>query len=137
MRAARTVRRRLAAEGLDGAFVVPPPPDLPAEAERGMRAALRRRGETCLVRAIVRQAWEVEHGRRRDLVIGVTGAADFHAHAWLEGDRVPAPGADDLDPAQLGLDSTNARGDASAASDPGAFHELMRRPAPAAPQAAR
>jgi hypothetical protein len=57
---------------------------------RGVDAALARRGEACLVRSIVRQAWLAAHGRRVPLVIGVTAPADgFAAHAWLEGDPPP------------------------------------------------
>ena len=51
-----------------------------------MRGALRRWHESCLVNAIVLQAWEAAHGRRRDLVVGITGPDGFSAHAWLQGD---------------------------------------------------
>lgn len=62
------------------------PPPLPDGARRAVQAVLRRMGATCLVQALVLQAWDAAHGRRRDVVIGVTGAADFQAHAWLDGD---------------------------------------------------
>ncbi len=48
---------------------------------------LRRMGVTCLIRAVVVQAWDEAHGRPRDLVVGVTAPSKgFQAHAWLEGD---------------------------------------------------
>jgi hypothetical protein len=131
LRTARRTRRLLAEEGLEAALAPPAPPRLPPEAERGVRAVLRRRGESCLVRAIVRQAWEAAHGRRRDLIVGVTDPAGFRAHAWLEGDPLHADAG--LDPSRLGL------GERAEAVDPGddhdppdrrQFHELFRRPAP-------
>lgn len=68
-----------------------------------MRAVLRRRSDTCLVRATVRQAWHAAHGVHRDLVIGVTAPGrGFQAHAWLDGDP-----------------PCHSEG----------FHELLRRPA--------
>ena len=97
---------------------------------------LRRTGDSCLVRAIVVQAWEAAHGRHRDLIVGVTGATDFRAHAWLDGDPVPlAETAADLDPSELGLSGAQveiAGSDDRPSSDPGAgpFHELVRRSAP-------
>ena len=87
--AARRTRRLLTTEGLDAALDPPAPPALPEGAARGARAALRRRGATCLVESIVMQSWEAAHGRRRDLIVGVTATDDFEAHAWLEGDSVP------------------------------------------------
>lgn len=48
---------------------------------------VRARSEKCLVRSLVLQAWDVAHGRPRDLLIGVTApGAEFRAHAWLDGD---------------------------------------------------
>jgi hypothetical protein len=99
-------------------------------------------GETCLVNSIVVQAWEAAHGRRRDLVIGITGLDGFRAHAWLEGD--PVPEADDAgDDASMlhmsrGEDRTTApeaaNGSGEAANDAHSsltrFNELLRRPAP-------
>ena len=78
---------------------------------RGVRAALRRIGETCLVNSIVMQAWEAAHGKRRDLVIGTTGPESFEAHAWLDGDPVVPASEPDVE----------------AMRD---FGELLRRPAP-------
>ena len=121
-------------QGLDAALGPPPPPRLPGEAERGVRGALRRWRESCLVSSIVLQAWETAHGRRRDLVIGTTGPNDFRAHAWLQGDSLPGPDDPGIDaslledarhtpaePAERG----NGRPEAMSA-----FAELLRRPAP-------
>lgn len=103
LRAARRAGRSLRSGGLDAALIVPSPPSLPAEAERGVRAALARLGQPCLVRSIVLQRWLAAHGDRRDLIIGVKRPDEqFGAHAWLEGE--PSHGG-------------------------GPFHELLRRPA--------
>lgn len=104
--AARRTRRRLEGRGIDAALEVAPPPPLPWEAERGVRAMLHLLGARCLVRAVVLQAWDAAHDRHRDLVVGVRLAEGLQAHAWLE-----------------------------AASDDGeqegrAFVEILRRPAP-------
>jgi hypothetical protein len=100
--ALRRTRRDLAAHGLDGARVTPPP-RLPASARVGVLAVVRRRPSTCLERALVLQRWEADHGSRGDVVIGVVGPSNgFHAHAWLET-----------------MDAT-----------PGVFQELLRLPAP-------
>jgi hypothetical protein len=135
LRTARRTRRRLAAGGIDAALGPPPPPPLPRDAERGVRAALRRSGESCLVTAIVLQGWEAAHGRSRDLIVGVTGATDFRAHAWLEGDPLP-PVEEAVDASELGLPEAAptalAADRASAPADPAgsSFHELLRRSAP-------
>src|SRR6476469_4162513 len=84
---ARRTRLRLRRNGFDAAIVLSPPPRLPAAAERGVRGALRRRGESCLVRSIVLQSWLAAHGEPRDLIIGVRAPGeDFAAHAWIEGE---------------------------------------------------
>ena len=88
-RALRRAERDLARHGLEGARVAPPP-RLPASAGRGVVAVLRRRPNTCLERALVLQRWLAAHGEPRVVVIGVTAAQDFRAHAWLDGE--PAPG---------------------------------------------
>ena len=86
-RTARRTKRSLRAGGLDGALPASPPPQLPRGAERGVRAVLRRRGESCLVRSIVLQAWYASQGEPRDLIVGVREPGDaFAAHAWLEGE---------------------------------------------------
>jgi hypothetical protein len=82
-------RRALARRELEE-IVLATPPRLPATAERGVQAVLRRRSATCLERSLVLQRWHAAHGKRRDVVIGVNGApADFRAHAWLEGEPLP------------------------------------------------
>jgi hypothetical protein len=93
LRSARRTRRLLATGGLEAALGPPPPPELPADAVRGVRGALRRRGEGCLVTSIVLQSWEAAHGHRRDLVVGVTSPSEFGAHAWLDGDPAPEANA--------------------------------------------
>ncbi len=106
-RAIHQARRDLPRKGLDDLVVVPPPP-LPTGVRRWVVALLRVRRQTCLIRSVVLQAWDASHGRRRDLVIGVTSPREgFKAHAWLEGD--------------------------SESSFCG-FSELSRRPAPAPPE---
>jgi hypothetical protein len=86
-RSLRRARRQLRA----GAFAdlcLPPPPDLPDGAFRGVRAVLRRASPTCLERALVLQRWFAAHGSSRDVVIGVMAAAEgFAAHAWLDGEH--------------------------------------------------
>jgi hypothetical protein len=111
LRASWRTRWRLRRGGLDAALYPSAPPDRPAEAERGVRAALRRRGDTCLVSSIVLQSWYAAHGDPRDLIVGVTEPGDaFKAHAWLDGD--------------------SPHGD-------GPFLELLRRPPPTAPSRPR
>lgn len=73
--------------GLPGSVLLPPVPDLPESAERGIAISLRLLRPTCLVGAMVRQAWYLSQGDPRDLVIGVSAPSKgFAAHAWLEGD---------------------------------------------------
>jgi hypothetical protein len=93
--------------------------------------------ESCLVNAIVVQAWETAHGRRRDLVVGVTGPDRFRAHAWLEGDPVSAADDDGVDVSVLntsrGKGSADTNGSGQVGGDNSAmtpFSELLRRPAP-------
>ncbi len=87
-RALRRVHRDLRREGLNRVRLPRVPSSLPAHAQRGVAAVLRRRSSTCLEEATVRQAWHAAHGERRDLIIGVTSPAQgFRAHAWLEGDQ--------------------------------------------------
>ncbi|MGH2705322.1 MAG: lasso peptide biosynthesis B2 protein [Actinomycetota bacterium] len=85
-RAARTARRQLHDGGLD-AVRLPTVPRLPNRARPGVTAALRPASVTCLMRALVVQAWDAAHGRPRDLIIGVTSPkSGFQAHAWLQDD---------------------------------------------------
>lgn len=86
MREVRRLDKSLSRSGITGAAVTSPPA-LPDEAGRGVAAVLRRRNDTCLVRALVLQAWHQSQGRSRDVIIGVTAPGDdFRAHAWLDGD---------------------------------------------------
>ncbi len=85
-RALRRVRSSLQAAGL-GYEPAPPPPDLPPDAGRGVRAILRRETSTCLERALVLQRWHAAQGSPRDVIIAVKGpTVDFAAHAWLDGE---------------------------------------------------
>jgi hypothetical protein len=87
LRSARCARRQVENGGLEAVALGPPPP-LPEQAIRGVGAVLRRRDDSCLVRARVRPRWHAAHGTMRDLVIGVTPpSGDFTAHAWLDGDQ--------------------------------------------------
>ena len=104
VRAVFLARRQLKGGAPVEAVRVPGVPAVPAEAVRGVEAALHRTGSACLVKSVVRQRWHSAQGEPRDLVIGVTAPKDgFEAHAWLEGD----------DPATFA-----------------GFHELRRVPAP-------
>ena len=87
-RALPRVRRQLRAGRLRD-VTVKPPPRLPAEAGRGVVAVLSRLPNSCLERAIVLQLWHAAQGRSVDVIIGVTGREDFHAHAWLESEPAP------------------------------------------------
>jgi hypothetical protein len=88
LRALAVTRWRLRRRGLQRT-TVPPPPALPAGATRGVEAILRRAPATCLERSLVRQRWLASHGRQVDVVIGVSVADGFGAHAWLDGDPDP------------------------------------------------
>jgi hypothetical protein len=86
-RAVRAARRELGDGNDYRALDLPPLPDLPPRALRGVNAVIRRTRATCLVKASVRQRWHAAHGDQRDLIIGVTPPAEgFKAHAWLDGD---------------------------------------------------
>jgi hypothetical protein len=88
VRAVRQARRRVRPDGLQRKRPLPPVPAVPERAWPGVAAVLRRLDSSCLVRAQVMQAWHASHGRRRDVVIGVTAPdEDFRAHAWLDGDE--------------------------------------------------
>ncbi|MGI8792290.1 MAG: lasso peptide biosynthesis protein [Acidimicrobiales bacterium] len=78
--------RRVIGVGLPSPGALRPPWPATGNDPRPVRAVLRRTGATCLVRSLVLQAWEASHGVERDVIVGVTGRADFHAHAWLDGD---------------------------------------------------
>jgi Transglutaminase-like superfamily len=86
-RAAASARRQLAKGRRVDGLVVPQPPALPASAERGVHAALRRLPHTCLERAFVLQTWRAAQGDAREVVIGVSSPKQgFLAHAWLDGE---------------------------------------------------
>jgi hypothetical protein len=88
LRALRSVRTQVGHSGLSASNRLPPPPQLPPGAVRGVNAVLRRRRASCLERSLVLQTWLASRGERRDLVIGVTPPDDqFQAHAWLEGEE--------------------------------------------------
>jgi hypothetical protein len=85
-RALVVARRGLRAGAVEGVRV-PRPPRVAPYAIRGVFAVLRRSQHTCLERSLVLQRWYLEHGRPRDVVVGVTAPRNgFTAHAWLEGD---------------------------------------------------
>jgi hypothetical protein len=77
--------RQLRTEGLK-TIRIRRPPDVSPAAEAGVTAVLIRTRETCLTRAFVRQSWFAAQGSMRDVVIGVSRADGFAAHAWLDGD---------------------------------------------------
>jgi Transglutaminase-like superfamily len=87
-RALRAARSQLREDAL-AAPELPPVPDAPGGRRTVERVLYLGRG-SCLENAVVRQAWLAARGRRRDLVIGVRGADDFAAHAWLDGEP-PSP----------------------------------------------
>jgi Transglutaminase-like superfamily len=86
IRATRSVRRAVR----ENPAVVSPPtraPEVPSISEAGMLFVLRLSRQSCLVRAIVRQAWFHAQGSHRDLVIGVRRhEGQFEAHSWIDGD---------------------------------------------------
>jgi Transglutaminase-like superfamily len=95
-RALPRVRRQLSAGRLRD-IEVRPAPRLPAEAQRGVDAVLRRLPSSCLERAIVLQRWHAAQGRSVDVIVGVTAPGDFRAHAWLDYEPEPAfPRFDEL-----------------------------------------
>ncbi|HLI23464.1 MAG TPA: lasso peptide biosynthesis B2 protein [Acidimicrobiales bacterium] len=90
LRALRVVKRRLGPDGMR--VTVPAPPALGPGATRGVDAILRRQPATCLERALVLQRWLASQGEPRDVIIGLAGpAADFQAHAWVDGVEEAGP----------------------------------------------
>jgi Transglutaminase-like superfamily len=88
------VARRALARGKVRDIVLPDPPRLPESAIRGVEAFLRRRPNTCLERALVRQRWLLAQGKPRAIAIGVTAPSQgFTAHAWLVGEDDPVGSA--------------------------------------------
>lgn len=92
-RAVREARRQLRDRRLSE-IAVAAPPGLPASADYGVHAVLRRLPSTCLERAVVLQRWRAAQGESRAIVIGVKrGDRDFLAHAWVEGESDPLAAA--------------------------------------------
>jgi len=62
------------------------------EAIRAVRRVLARRRPSCLEQSLVLQRWLMAQGIARDVVVGTNGSptADFTAHAWLDGEPLPA-----------------------------------------------
>ena len=87
--AVRSTRRQLGSRPLYEVRV-PDPPALPRRAERGVLAVLRRLEPSCLERSLVLQRWLAAQGEQRAVVVGASTPEDFEAHAWLEGERLPA-----------------------------------------------
>ncbi|QTE29423.1 lasso peptide biosynthesis B2 protein [Pengzhenrongella sicca] len=84
------VRRALRRGPLIDVEVAPPPRGTRREL-RAAQAVLRRTRASCLERSLLLQRWYARHGVACDLVIGVTApGSGFHAHAWLEGEGLPA-----------------------------------------------
>jgi hypothetical protein len=84
----RSLRRDLRADGIDAVAAVPPAPALDDRHRATVSGLLRLMGATCLVRAAVLQRWDADHGRRREIIIGVARReGGIAAHAWLAGDR--------------------------------------------------
>jgi Transglutaminase-like superfamily len=90
-RALRDTRAQLKAGAVRNVRV-PAAPPLPQSAGRAVRLVLSREDPSCLERSLVLQRWLLAHGVARDVVIGTSGNAskEFTAHAWLDGEGVPA-----------------------------------------------
>lgn len=79
----RRARRVMRSVGVTGR--IPPPPDLPGAAARGVHAVLRRTDPTCLERAVVLQTWLAARREPVDIVVGVAvDRGSMIAHAWIE-----------------------------------------------------
>lgn len=86
--ALRRTRRELRDGGRLADVTLTAPLRLPAGADRGVHAVLRRLPSTCLERAVVLQRWRAAQGDAREIVIGVARSSDeIVAHAWLEGEN--------------------------------------------------
>ncbi|WP_028065229.1 lasso peptide biosynthesis B2 protein [Solirubrobacter soli] len=92
-RALRSVRAQLRAGAMRD-VQVPAPPEVRGTAARAVRLVLARQEPSCLERALVLQRWLLATGEARDVVVGTRGSAQgtFEAHAWLEGETLPAGG---------------------------------------------
>jgi hypothetical protein len=89
LRAVRRARRDLRRGVPVDRVALPAPPPAPRAAGSGVLAVLGHLDPSCLERSLVLQRWLAAHGEARDVVIGVTGADAFRAHAWLEGEEGP------------------------------------------------
>lgn len=81
--------RRLVRCGLPKPGAIWRPPPLPDHARRAVEAVMVRSRSSCLVQALVLQAWDAAHREPRDIIVGVKPLATFGAHAWLDGDYAP------------------------------------------------
>ena len=84
-----SLRKQFGSVPFDEIRVAAPPPLAPG-AGRGVQVVLRLYPSTCLQRALVARCWLQSRGIERDVVIGVTGATQFRAHAWVDGETPPA-----------------------------------------------
>jgi hypothetical protein len=82
----RRLRSELRVHGTD-AVVGHPPLRISSRSGRVMLLTARLGRANCLERSLLRQAWLRDRGAVYEVVIGVRGAPDFAAHAWLAGDR--------------------------------------------------
>jgi hypothetical protein len=83
----RRLQHDLRADGIDAVAAVPPAPAVDDRHRSTVSGLLRLLGATCLVRAALLQRWDADHGRRREIVIGVARhEGGVAAHAWLAGD---------------------------------------------------
>ncbi len=83
MRALRQVRRDMPFQGLDVRVLAPP--SATRLGVRGVEAALRMRGATCLERSLIVQRWLMASGSPHDVLVGVAGSSrSMEAHAWIQ-----------------------------------------------------
>lgn len=90
-RALRSVRGQLRGGAMRDVHV-PDPPGVRPRAARAVRIVLAREEPSCLERALVLQRWLLAQGIAKDVVVGTNGSTPgtFTAHAWLEGESLPA-----------------------------------------------
>ena len=88
---ARDLRRTLRADGVHALDSVASAPTVSRDHRPTVTVVLRVAGASCLVRSAVLQRWDADHGRPRELVIGVARDDEtVTAHAWLAGERPPS-----------------------------------------------
>jgi hypothetical protein len=90
-RALRSARAQLRG-GAVRDVVLLDPPRVAGRATRAVKVVLKRQDPSCFERALVLQRWLAAHGIPKDLIVGTQGSASsgFKAHAWLEGESLPA-----------------------------------------------